>query len=58
MHLIQMSHFITVGVITQAELLGLFQKKQESIFLSKNCYHVKFLYEKSNFYSFYVKDCK
>ena len=42
-YLIQMSHFITTGVIKQAELLSLFQKKQENIFLSKTCYHNKFL---------------
>ena len=42
-HLIQMSHFITTGVMKQAKLLSLFQKKQESIFLSKACYYVKFL---------------
>ena len=31
-HLIQMRHFITTGLIKQAESLSLFQKKQESIF--------------------------
>ena len=55
-HLIQMSHFITKGVIKLAELLSLFEKNKKNIFLSKTCYRVKFLWWKSNFYSFYVKD--
>ena len=35
--LIQMSHFITTGVIKPAGLLSLFQKKQKKIFLSETC---------------------
>ena len=31
-HLIQMRHFITSGVIKPAELLSLFQNKQENTF--------------------------
>ena len=42
-YFIQMSHFITSGVMKQVELLSLFQKKQEKDFLRKTCDHVKFL---------------
>ena len=42
-YFIQMSHFITSGVMKQVELLSLFQKKQEKDFLGKTCDHVKFL---------------
>ena len=51
-----MHHFFTTSVIRATKLLSLFLK--EINFLSKTCYHIKFLKWKSNVHSCLCQRCK